>query len=487
MIRAMNGKTLQQFFGELTIKRFVFLWMGCLVICLIVLALALILSTNKLQSMTDRIFADSVALESAHQLEIVILAERREDLLWRITHGDRHYYNKDRAIKNADQIVKALTANATKTEKRRFIDAVDNQFTMFKTAAMETPPVAVEKVSTVADDLLKAVEVFRDQNRKQMMETVQSSEHLNKLVDLWSEVLIGLVTALAVFGSFTLIKRIVKPTMGLMETARKFGKGDVMARSNVTSDDEIGMLCKTFNIMAENLCRTAQNRQDFVAAVAHDIKNPLVVIGGAAALLKKKSFSPEEHGIWMDRIIGRVQYLELLINDLMDSVQLERGVLQLNLKEFDLTCLVQEILKVETEIITTHRIVFTGKEGCRINGDVRRIERVISNLITNAVKYSPTQSAVEVKVERCDGHVVMGVKDEGVGISHDDIPFLFQPYKRLRHADELAEGSGLGLFSVKGIVESHGGTIRIVSAPGKGTMVEILFPISCGYGGQMVG
>ena len=450
--------------------------MGCLVVCLSVLAVSLILSTHKLQEMSERIYADAKALESAHQLEIAILEERREDLLWRITHHNRHYQNKESAINNADQIVKALTANATKAEKRRFIDAVDKQFTLFKTAVAATPPVAVETVSSLADNLLEAVDDFRAQNRRQMMETVQSSEHLNAGVDLWSEILIGLVTALAVFGSFALIKRIVKPTMELMETARMFGAGDVMARSKVSSDDEIGMLCKTFNIMAEDLCRTAQNRQDFVAAVAHDIKNPLVVIGGAVSLLKKKSFPPEDQAIWMDRIIGRVQYLELLINDLMDSVQLERGALQLNVKAFDLTGLVQQILDVETGIIITHRIIFEGTGGCSINGDVRRIERVILNLITNAVKYSPHQSTVAVTVERCDGNVVMKVKDEGVGISQDDIPSLFKPYKRLRHADELAEGSGLGLFSVKGIVESHGGTIRVESEEGKGTTVQIVFP-----------
>ncbi len=473
-------------FGERTIKRFVILWMGCLLICLGVLALSLILSTNKLQSMATRILADSRARESAHQLEIAILAERREDLLWRVTHHERHYQKKDMALKEADQIIETLRNSATKGDKRRFIDAVEKQFTMFETAVMATPPASIEKVSAMADDLLKAVEDFRDKNRKQMMETVKSSENLNMLVDLWSEILIFLVTSLAVFGSFALIKRVVKPTIALMETARKFGNGDVRARSEVNRDDEIGMLCKTFNDMAEDLCRTARNRQDFVAAVAHDIKNPLVVIGGTAALLKKKALAPEEQGVWIDRIIERVHYLELLINDLTDSVQLERGALNLNLKEFDLTCLVQEILKVQAGIITSHRIVFEGGEECRMNGDVRRIERVVLNLITNAIKYSPQKSTVVVKVERCDGKAMVRVKDEGVGISQDDIPFLFQPYKRLRQAHEVAEGTGLGLFSVKGIVESHGGVVRIASEEGKGTTVEILFPVSLEYGCQRV-
>jgi signal transduction histidine kinase len=139
--------------------------------------------------------------------------------------------------------------------------------------------------------------------------------------------------------------------------------------------------------------------------------------------------------------------------------------------------LVRNVHRLQSELISTHRIVFEGNEECWIKGDSRRLERVILNLISNAVKYSPRSSTVLLRVVRQDSNAVLMIKDEGEGISPDEMQNLFQPFQRLSQARNTIEGTGLGLFSIKKIVEGHKGTIGLFSEPGKGTTVKIIFPV----------
>jgi signal transduction histidine kinase len=162
----------------------------------------------------------------------------------------------------------------------------------------------------------------------------------------------------------------------------------------------------------------------------------------------------------------------------MDSVQIETGKISLQVNELELTSLVQEICRIQSQVNRTHRIVFEAGGECRIIGDPRLLERVVTNLMSNAVKYSPPNSAVLLKVWGDDSKAVITVKDEGAGMSKDEIQELFQPFQRLSRTGGLAEGTGLGLFSVKRIVEAHGGAIDVDSAPGAGTTVAVTLPVT---------
>ena len=160
----------------------------------------------------------------------------------------------------------------------------------------------------------------------------------------------------------------------------------------------------------------------------------------------------------------------------MDSVKVETGQLALQQAELDLTSLVRGIHQVQSDVLTTHRLIFQGGCTCYIRGDRLRLERVITNLITNAVKYSPEGSTVFLKVEKSGSHASVTVKDEGVGMEDHEIRELFQPFRRLDRTRGMATGTGLGLFSAKKIVEAHGGAIGISSRLGNGTTVVLELP-----------
>jgi len=461
-----------------SIRKFILLWMSGLVFTFFIIAAALILSTNRVHSMMSKVFFDSWNLEAARRLEATVLREHRENLLWQATHDDRHRLRGNKEMENADRIIRELYEKWMSAEDKPLFNKVEKRFKELRITEMADTPAKPEKISFLTDSLMQAVEDFGELNRKQLVKTVEAYSKLNVVVDRWSLIIIIFAALAVAVGSLVLIDRIIQPTLGLTSTAMRFGKGDFKARAKIYRNDEFGMLCNTFNCMADDIYNLQRERLNFVATVAHDLKNPLMVIGGASRLLKKKVSASDEHSKWLDCIINQVEYVDNLLHDLMDSIQIETGNLSLRMEEFELGHLVRSIQQVQDELIATHSIFFEGESECRIKGDAKRIERVITNLVSNAIKYSPENSSVLLRVKKSDSGAVVTIKDEGVGIAQDEIPNLFQPFKRLSKTQGMARGTGLGLFSAKKIVEDHGGTINIFSEAGSGTTVEIILPLA---------
>ena len=290
-------------------------------------------------------------------------------------------------------------------------------------------------------------------------------------------ILILFVALVGITGSLVLVNKIVKPIIALRNTAERLGRGDLSVRIPPGADDELGMLCNTFNDMAGNISSLEKDRLNFFASIAHDLKNPLIVIGGARpAGLRKTKRTPQKGARWVHCIIEQIANLENVINDLMDSIQVEMGKLQLNASNVELSSLLHAVQRIYNETIETHQIVLEQGEECRINGDVKRLERVFSNLISNAVKYSPKGTTIALKVKASDNNAVITISDEGSGIPLQDTKKLFQPFARLDQNKGMVRGTGLGLFSAKMIVELHGGTINLYSTVEKAQPLKLACP-----------
>jgi signal transduction histidine kinase len=468
----------KRFTKKMSIKSFIFVWTAGLVLCCVVLALSLILSKNKLQSMSSRISIESKALDVSRQLNAIILEGRAEDLLWGATHDNRYKYDRLKETKEAGRLIRLLYTYAAGSKEKKLIANVEKSFDRYQVAQTVQPEPNIEEVSRATDNLLQEVKILGDKSTRQVKQTIEESERLNSLVDLWSVSVSLFALIMAAVGSIALMRRILPPTLALVRAAKKFGQGDFNARIGSYREDELGRLCQTFNQMAEGINSLLKDRMNFMAAVAHDLRNALVVVGGAAHRLKRKLAAPSEHAIWLDRIVEQAGYLDKLIQDLMDSARIETGELSLQLTEIELTSFVRSIQEIQRETFASHRILFEGSGECYVNADKVRLERVFTNLISNAVKYSENGSSVLLKVDRFEADALIIVKDEGVGIAHDQIHELFQPFKRLDRTKNMAKGTGLGLFSAKKIVEAHGGSIQISSQSGNGTTVEIRLPVT---------
>jgi signal transduction histidine kinase len=223
-------------------------------------------------------------------------------------------------------------------------------------------------------------------------------------------------------------------------------------------------------------------RDQFLASVAHDLKNPLGGIMGFAQLLQRqisRGRAPDEA-----RLVQQLSHIERMavsaigqIEELMDVARLQAAQpLSLTLGTVDLVALVRRVAE-EFQGASSAQKILVAAPATQIAGswDGRRLERVVSNLLGNAIKYSPDGGDVEVRLQRAGEDVVLTVEDQGIGIPAADLPRVFDQFYRGRNAEGVS-GTGLGLTGVRQIVEQHGGAISIQSEEGKGTVVTIRLP-----------
>jgi signal transduction histidine kinase len=179
-----------------------------------------------------------------------------------------------------------------------------------------------------------------------------------------------------------------------------------------------------------------------------------------------------------DNIVENGRRLNAMIQDLIDSARLEAGELKLNREPVELPALVTDLRErvASPEDLPRIRVEVSGSLP-PVCADPQRLERILTNLITNALKYSSPDTEVTVTVAREDGAVVTSVTDRGPGIAPDDLPRLFQRYYRTDSARER-EGLGLGLYITKGLVEAHGGRIAVESEVGAGSTFSFTLPIA---------
>lgn len=458
------------------------LWTGGLLSAFVVLGIAMILITSRLEKMTERIFMDASGLETAHALETAILAERRTDRLLReggspALQAERSYW-----LGQQDREIPRLNDTVTSSEERHAVEEIMAAYAPYRTQVGRagTP---LSTLTPVVDRLLAELARYRQINQAQMAATARASSKLNRSVDLSVSLLLLIITAVGVTGVAALWRRIFRPVLDLTRAAAEFGAGALARRVPVRQQDEFGELCRTFNAMADEIVDREQERLTFLAAVAHDLRGPLQIISGQVYLLRRQ-LDEQASARPMDRIARQVGLLDAMLTDLMDTVQVYTGKLALNDEDGDLAALCREIAEVQGDS-AGRAIQVDAPLTYPARGDARRLERVLWNLISNAIKYSAPDTSIRVEVERSPEGPRIRIHDQGAGISPEEMAVLFRPFGRLGRTSRMAGGTGLGLYSAKRIIEAHKGTLAIRGAPGGGTSVEIRLPApACGGAGQ---
>ena len=220
-------------------------------------------------------------------------------------------------------------------------------------------------------------------------------------------------------------------------------------------------------------------REEFVSVVAHDLRAPISVISGYADLLSRLDESrgaPPDERKAVESIRVSVRRLNRMVEDLLDASRIEARRLRLERQLLDPVDLVRDVLGRLSELLSPHpvRLSVTGPP-TKVMADPTRIEQVLTNLLTNAAKYSPPEAEITVEVRGGPDEVVVSVTDRGAGIPAEDLPRLFSRFYRSKAAG-LAEGLGLGLYIARGLVEAHGGRIWVKSEVGKGSVFSFALP-----------
>jgi PAS domain S-box-containing protein/excisionase family DNA binding protein len=226
-----------------------------------------------------------------------------------------------------------------------------------------------------------------------------------------------------------------------------------------------------------------QLREEFLSIASHELKTPLTTVKTYTQLLARRLLKPEMdrdrlHG-YTNNLQRQLDRLETLVADLLDASRIQQGRLELRLEQVDLVDLAQQVLarfEQAAERNERHRLVLEAPSPVAGLWDQVRLDQVLTNLISNALKYSPEGGEVRVAIRQVNAQAMIAVRDPGIGISSEEQAKLFQPFVRGDTVRGSVSGTGLGLYISRQIVEQHGGTISVDSELGRGTTFYVTLP-----------
>lgn len=315
----------------------------------------------------------------------------------------------------------------------------------------------------------------------QMMHGVTDTAAQDFLAQVNRSILLGGVAAatIALVLGFLLFRQITAPLNALATASDKIATGDLTARASVRGDDEIARVGRSFNAMADQLARSETARQNMLADIAHELRNPIGVIQSHLEAMMDGVFPMDVEQV--TSLHDETLLLARLVGDLRELALADAGQLTLNRAPTDLRALIERVVNAFQAQANEREITLTASVPENIpplNIDAQRIEQVLRNLLSNALRYTPANGVVMVTATQEKKLARVQVHDTGAGIAPEGLPHVFERFWRGDKARSRTQGStGLGLAIAKQLVEAHGGEIGVESEPGKGTTFWFTLPI----------
>jgi signal transduction histidine kinase len=269
---------------------------------------------------------------------------------------------------------------------------------------------------------------------------------------------------------------------------QQFKSGNFNARIPVKKNDEIENIGLVFNEMADTIANnirelkeTDEFRKELISNVSHDLRTPIASIQGYAEtlILKRDNIDSEEQLKYIEIIYSSCERLKKLVTELFEISKLENNQVKLNLEPFSISELISDIVNKYRIISQKKGIslnVFIPKDIPRIEADILLIDRVLQNLIDNAIKFCHENDYINIEIHlESGGMVEVSIVDSGEGISADELPNIFERYYK---GKKYSESAGLGLAIVKKIIDLHKTYIHVESLPGKGTSFSFQLPVT---------
>lgn len=346
----------------------------------------------------------------------------------------------------------------------------------------ETSPGQVAReVGPLLDDALSTLEELVAFNVGEARDAQRQAYRWDRIADVsGSTVAVLLLVGMAIVLIW--VRRVVlRPVLQVSQAMRDFGAGRKRIRAPEAGPAELREMAHTFNEMASSLSRQQEDQLAFLAGVAHDLRNPLSALKMSTALADpgRSDTSPERIQKMFVLVRRQVARLDRMVGDLLDSTRIEAGKLELRFEERDARELAHAVVELYRSTGPSHQLSLSVPESpVLLRCDGTRIEQVLNNLVSNALKYSPEGTRVEMTVLQQGDEALLSVSDEGIGISAEEQRQIFAPFRRGPGARDQAPGAGLGLSVARRIVEAHGGLIEVDSQPGQGSVFRIRLPLT---------
>jgi signal transduction histidine kinase len=274
-------------------------------------------------------------------------------------------------------------------------------------------------------------------------------------------------------------RRALQGVEEVTQTATEISKGALETRVPVKArGDEIDRLATTFNSMLDRIHALITGMREMTDNIAHDLRSPISRIRGFAEMTLTTRGSLDEYETMAANTIEECDRLLGMINTMLDITETEAGAGRTTREAVDLSALVQDARELFQPLADDKGIALAADvpAGVLVLGDVQRLQRMVANLLDNAVKYTAPGGRVTVTMRSDARTVFVTVSDTGIGISESDLPQIFNRFYRGDRSRSQA-GSGLGLSLAQAIASAHGGSITVSSSPGKGSTFTVTLPL----------
>lgn len=312
----------------------------------------------------------------------------------------------------------------------------------------------------------------------------------SRLISLYKEFLVELIVSailiISIMGgllTFIVSRSILNPLKELKKGTENIKNGDLDFEVKAKSKDEIGNLCEAFNSMRKQLKKSIElqtqyenNRKELISNISHDLKTPITSIKGYVEGIKDGvADSPEKMEKYINTIYTKAQSMDYLIDELLTYSKLDLNKLPFDFKKVDIGIYMEDIMEEFSLDVEKKNFKFsyTNKLPKKISVklDIQKIGRVLTNIISNSIKYMDKENGkIDVEMKLDKDEVIISVKDNGRGISKEALPYVFDRfYREDSSRNSMTGGSGLGLAICKKIIQEHGGRIWAESEEGVGT------------------
>ena len=313
--------------------------------------------------------------------------------------------------------------------------------------------------------------------REETLQQIQSALIGGGLLALVASLVTGIIAA----------RNVTRPIGRLRRVASRVAQGQLDERAVPSGVIELDELGQQFNVMADRLSGTLRmleadrdRLREFVADVSHELRTPIAALRMYTELQHDGDVDEATRREFLVRSMEQIGRLEWLSTNLLDLSRIDAGIFPLDMREGDLRDPVQAVVQALSETAVQRGVSLDSivpSDPVELRFDRERIVQLLTNLIGNALKFSPSGGAVSVLLVEEPAGVTIEVRDTGLGIPSDELPHIFERfYRGTNTGDARASGSGLGLAIVRSIVEMHGGEIDVQSAMGAGTVFRISLP-----------
>lgn len=296
----------------------------------------------------------------------------------------------------------------------------------------------------------------------------------------WQLAAAGLaVLAVGLAGGWLASAGILRPIKSISATASSISATNLSERIDpATVDRELEGLARVLNDTFGRLEAAFERQARFTADASHELRTPLAVLRSQAQLALSRPRSAEDYRKAIEECLRAAERMTALVEGLLTLARADAGKLDLRREPVDLKRVTADALTQLRPFAEGLGIALGAKLApAEVRGDASRLSQVVSNLVTNAVRYNKPSGQVRVMLQRTDGEAVLRVEDTGIGIPEADRPHVFERFYRVdKDRSRLSGGTGLGLAICKSIVEGHGGTIRLTSEVDRGTTFEVRLP-----------